>query len=57
MTSAIYNPHRAAKPIVWVKDKNGETYLCPINAVKDPKNVTEAELAQCVNESHNPQNN
>ena len=51
------NTHKAAKPLIWIKDRNGETYMCPLNAVKDPKNATEAELAQCMIESHNPQNN
>lgn len=48
--------HKAAKPMVWVAS-SGSTYICPKNEIKDPKNVTEAELRQCLDESENPQNN
>jgi hypothetical protein len=34
--------------LVWVKDKAGNEYLCPIDALRDPKNVTEEELKNCV---------
>jgi hypothetical protein len=34
--------------LVWVKDKAGNEYLCPVNALKDPENVTEEELEHCV---------
>jgi len=33
---------------VWVRDKEGDEYLCPVHSVKDTKNVTEAELKHCV---------
>jgi hypothetical protein len=31
-----------------VKDKNGDKYLCPLNAVKDRDQITEDELEDCV---------
>ncbi|MEJ2716891.1 MAG: hypothetical protein P8182_07095 [Deltaproteobacteria bacterium] len=34
--------------LVWVKDKAGNEYLCPVDALKDPENVTEEELKHCV---------
>ena len=49
--------HKPAQPMVWIKDETGNTYMCPINAIKDRNNVTDEELANCVNESYNPQNN
>lgn len=50
-------PYRAAKPMVWVKDRSGTTYICPKSELKDPKNVSQSELSQCMDESQNPQNN
>ena len=53
-----FNTHKAANPLTWIEDrKSGETYLCPIGAVKDPKNPTAEELSRCLIESENPQNN
>ena len=31
-----------------VKDMNGDTYLCPLNAVKDRDLITEDEVDNCV---------
>ena len=28
-------PTKAAKPFVWVKDKKGNQFICPIDALKD----------------------
>jgi hypothetical protein len=33
---------------VKVKDGSGDTFLCPIDALINPKDATEEELAQCV---------
>ncbi len=52
------NTYRAASPMIWIEDRqSGNTYVCPIGAVKDPDNPTSEELGQCVNESENPHNN
>ena len=51
------NEYKAAKPMVWIKANDGDTYICPKNEIDDPRNVSEAELSRCVNESENPQNN
>ena len=41
----------------WVKAESGNTYLCPINAMKGLDNPTEEDLrARCVNESFDPHN-
>ena len=34
--------------LVWVKDRQGHEYVCPRNALKDPNELTEEELARCV---------
>ena len=36
---------------VWVKDRGGNEYICRIGDLKDPKNATEDELANCVDEA------
>lgn len=51
------NTHKAAVPMIWLEDKSGETYICPVGAVKDKNNPTEEELKHCLVESFNPQNN
>ena len=44
-------PTKAAKPFVWVKDKKGNQYICPIDALKDPKKATQKELKNCVDDA------
>ena len=51
------NSWKAAKVMVWVKTSDGNTWLCPKNAIVDPKNLSEDELKKCLDESNNPQNN
>ncbi len=57
MMSKKDNSWKAAKVMVWVKTSDGDTWMCPKSSVKDRKTVSAAELADCVNESDNPQNN
>jgi hypothetical protein len=37
-----------ADRLVWVKDREGNAYVCPIRALKNPDELTEAEKARCV---------
>ena len=41
--------------MVWVKDRKGNEFVCDINVLKDPKNVSEAELKNCVEDALSPQ--
>lgn len=51
------NEHKKDLGMRWIKADSGTTYLCPVDAMKDLKNPTEAQLKSiCVDESHNPQN-
>jgi len=51
------NNHKKDLGVKWVKGQSGNTYLCPLNALKDLDNPTEEQLkAICVDESHDPQN-
>ncbi|KIX11042.1 hypothetical protein [Dethiosulfatarculus sandiegensis] len=36
---------------VWVTDKAGNQFVCPVNALKNPKDVSEAELKDCLDDA------
>lgn len=36
---------------VRVKDGSGNAFLCPIDALKEPKDATEEELENCVDDA------
>jgi hypothetical protein len=36
---------------VWVKDKAGNEYVCRIMDLKDPKNISEEDLKNCVDDA------
>lgn len=36
----------------FVKDKDGNEYLCPVGALKNKKDASEDELASCVDDVH-----
>lgn len=40
---------------VWVKDKAGNEFVCPLDALKDPKKVSESDLKNCVDDATSPQ--
>ncbi|MBI4962225.1 MAG: hypothetical protein HY913_03020 [Desulfomonile tiedjei] len=39
---------REKKPYVWVTDSTGKEYLCPADALKDPKHASKDELDSCI---------
>lgn len=39
------------KPFVRVQDAAGNDWLCPIDALKDPKDASEGELENCVDDA------
>ena len=42
--------------VQWIKGDSGNTYLCPVDALKKIDNPTEEQLKLiCVDESQNPQ--
>ena len=44
--------------VKWIKCDTGNTYLCPVEALKRLDNPSEEQLKTiCVDESMNPQNN
>ncbi len=40
---------------VWVKDKAGNEFICPLESLKDPKRATKEELRNCVEDAKSPQ--
>ncbi len=38
-------------PYVRVKDRAGNDFLCPINALKNPEDISDDELAECVDDA------
>ncbi|UCF83101.1 MAG: hypothetical protein JSV50_18260 [Desulfobacteraceae bacterium] len=36
---------------VWVKDRAGNEYVCNVEYLKDPKNVKEDELKNCIDDA------
>jgi hypothetical protein len=53
MADEIIEPKKRQQH-VWVKDKAGNEYICPIEALKDPKNASEGELKNCVDDARIP---
>ena len=53
MADEIIEPKKRQQ-LVWVKDKAGNEYICPIDALKDPKNASEEELKNCVDDATIP---
>ncbi len=41
-------PTRPSDPLVWVKDREGNEFMCHVNSLKDPKKVSQEERDQCV---------
>ena len=37
--------------VVWVKDKAGNEFVCDAGYLKDPKDVKEEELKNCVDDA------
>jgi len=41
-------PTKPSDPLVWVKDKEGNEFICAMSQLKDPKKASKEELAKCV---------
>ncbi|SHF95449.1 hypothetical protein SAMN02745206_02985 [Desulfacinum infernum DSM 9756] len=40
---------------VWVKDKAGNEFVCPVDVLKKPTEMSEEELKNCVEDATSPQ--
>jgi hypothetical protein len=51
------NAHIAAKPMEWVKDREGNTYICPKSELVDVSKLNKEELQKlCIDEQDKPWN-
>ncbi|MEM5787316.1 MAG: hypothetical protein AAGU11_08360 [Syntrophobacteraceae bacterium] len=41
-------------PFVWVKDKAGNEFICPMEALKDVKSASAEELKNCIEDAKSP---
>jgi hypothetical protein len=41
-------PTIVSDPLVWVKDREGNEFICHMSDLKDPKQATKEGLAKCV---------
>ena len=41
-------PTKPSDPLVWVKDKEGNEFICHLSQLKDPKKASKEEMATCV---------
>jgi hypothetical protein len=39
------------KGFVWVKDRKGNEFICPVDALKDPKKASDDELSKCMDDA------
>jgi hypothetical protein len=54
MADETYEPTKRTQ-FVWVKDKAGNEYVCAVDALRDPKNVSDEDLKNCVDDASVPQ--
>ena len=55
--SQVLNEFKRELGVRWIKSSSGNTYLCPVKALKGLAVPTEEQLKSiCVDESMNPQN-
>ena len=43
--------HTKPKKFVYVTDNAGNKFICPLEALKDPKHASEEELKECVDDA------
>jgi hypothetical protein len=52
----LENEFKKELSVKWIKADSGNTYLCPVDALKRLKDPSEVDLKTiCVDESQNPQ--
>ena len=50
----VYTPTKRTQ-FVWVKDKAGNEFVCPADSLKNPKEVSEDDLKNCIDDASVPQ--
>ena len=54
MNDEFYEPPKRTQ-FVWVKDRAGNEFVCSLDDLKDPKNVSDEDLQNCVDDASVPQ--
>ena len=50
MEDQITEP-KSRQQFVWVKDKSGNEYACPVDVLKKPEDMTEEERKNCIDDA------
>ena len=50
------NAPRSRQQFVWVKDKTGNEFACPVDVLKKPEELTDEERKACIDDGavHQP---
>ena len=54
MAEDVYTPTKRQQ-FVWVKDKAGNEYACPVDVLKKPEEMTQEEKSNCIDDATVPQ--
>jgi len=54
MEDQIIEP-KSRQQFVWVKDKSGNEYACPVDVLKKPEDMTEEERKNCIDDASSHQ--
>jgi hypothetical protein len=44
-------PTQTSWNYVWVKDRKGNEFICPVSALKDPGKASDDELKNCLDDA------
>ena len=55
MVNETINEPTGRQQFVWVKDKTGNEYACPVDVLKKPEELSEEERKNCIGDASVPQ--
>jgi hypothetical protein len=55
MSDEVITP-QSRQQFVWIKDKRGNEYACPVDVLKKPEELTDEERKSCIDDAtvHQP---
>ena len=51
MSDEYYEEPKHKQRFVWVKDKAGNEYVCRIEDLENPKNISDEDLKNCMDDA------
>ncbi len=51
MVDETISEPQSRQQFVWVKDKSGNEYACPVDVLKKPEEMSEAEMKNCIDDA------